>query len=100
MTLLTAVQEHSSAKQKEMWKTIQMKANSDVRPVQLILDMKVRWSSTYMMLDCAERKREVCSKLSAKDSNILFVSHSMLMPSWMSFVGKNKTWQNMINSMS
>lgn len=24
----------------------------------------------------------------------------MLMPSWMSFVGKNKTWQNMINSMS
>jgi hypothetical protein len=30
--------------------------------MQLILDMKVRWSSTYMMLDRAERKKAVGSK--------------------------------------
>jgi uncharacterized metal-binding protein len=37
----------------------QVKANI-ATPVQLILDMKVRWSSTYMMLDRAERNKEVC----------------------------------------
>ena len=26
---------------------------------QLLLDMKVRWSSTYVMLNCAEERREV-----------------------------------------
>jgi len=55
---LTTVQEHSSSKRKEMWKTIQIKA-SDEQPVQLILDMRVQWSSTYLMLDRAERKKEV-----------------------------------------
>ncbi|KAF8470959.1 hypothetical protein DFH94DRAFT_811464 [Russula ochroleuca] len=39
-----------------MWKTIQRKSDSG-RPVQLILDMKVQWSSTYLMLDRAERKK-------------------------------------------
>lgn len=57
------MQERSSSKRKEMWKTIQLKANSELRPVQLILDMKVRWSSTYFMLDRAEKKREVRRKL-------------------------------------
>jgi hypothetical protein len=42
-----------------------MKAN--IRPpVQLILDMKVRWSSTYLMLDHAERKKNVRSKFQIK----------------------------------
>ena len=59
--LLIAMQERSSAKRKEMWRTIQMKANDGAKPVQLILDMKVRWSSTYFMLDRAERKKDVCS---------------------------------------
>jgi hypothetical protein len=59
--LLIAMQERSSAKRKKMWRTIQMKANDGAKPVQLILDMKVRWSSTYFMLDCAERKKEVHS---------------------------------------
>jgi hypothetical protein len=63
MISLIALQERSSSKRKEMWKTIQMKAN-DIRPVQLILDMKVRWSSTYLMLDRAERKKDVRSKYS------------------------------------
>lgn len=51
-------QERSSSKRKEMWKTIQNKANYG-SAVQLILDMKVRWSSTYLMLDRAERKKDV-----------------------------------------
>jgi hypothetical protein len=52
-------QERSSSKRKEMWRTVQMKASGDAKPVQLILDMKVRWSSTYFMLDRAERKKGV-----------------------------------------
>jgi hypothetical protein len=41
-----------------MWKTVQSKAGNP-RPVQLLLDMKVRWSSTYLMLDRAERNKAV-----------------------------------------
>jgi hypothetical protein len=41
-----------------MWRTLQVKANVR-QPLQLILDMKVRWSSTYLMLDHAERNKEV-----------------------------------------
>jgi hypothetical protein len=55
---LTVVQERSSSKRKEMWKTVQSKAGV-ARPVQLVLDMKVRWSSTYVMLDRAERNKTV-----------------------------------------
>ena len=50
-------QERSSSKRKEMWKTIQIKAN--IKAVQLIIDMKVRWSSTYFMLDRAEKRKDV-----------------------------------------
>ena len=38
-----------------MWKTIQVMAGI-ARPVQLLLDMKVRWSSTYLMLDTSQKK--------------------------------------------
>lgn len=38
-----------------------MKVNDEAKPVQLILDIKVRWSLTYFMLDHAKRKKEVCS---------------------------------------
>jgi hypothetical protein len=64
ISLITA-QEHSSAKQKEIWKTIQIKAGNGA-PVQLILNMKVQWSSTYLMLDHTERNKDVSSKLSLK----------------------------------
>jgi hypothetical protein len=57
---LTVAQERSSSKRKEIWKTVQTRANIQ-RPVQLIIDMKVRWSSTYLMLDRAERKKDVCT---------------------------------------
>ena len=69
--LLTTLQEHSSSKRKEMWKTIQIKANS-LKVVQLILNMKVRWSSTYLMLDQAEQKNEVCNKFIMSDQSWLF----------------------------
>lgn len=41
-----------------MWRMVQSKAKVD-NPIQLVLDMKVRWSSTFLMLDRAERRKEV-----------------------------------------
>jgi hypothetical protein len=66
------VKERSSAKRKEMWRTIQIKVDV-MRPMQLVLDMKVRWSSTYVMLHRAESLKEVtaaayCNKLPFADS--------------------------------
>ena len=55
---LIVIQERSSSKRKSMWKTVQSKAGI-ARPVQLIVDMKVRWSSTYLMLDRADRYKMV-----------------------------------------
>jgi hypothetical protein len=40
------------------------------RPVQLLLDMKVRWGSTYVMLNRAETKRDV----SQPNSRIIYYS--------------------------
>jgi hypothetical protein len=60
-------QERSSSKRKEMWKTVQVK-NKVERPLQLILDMKVRWSSTYMMLHRATSRKTVCPSISSMTS--------------------------------
>ena len=60
-SLTVSIQECSSSKRKEMWKTVQIRANIS-QPIQLILNMKVRWSSMYFMLDQAERKKEVRNK--------------------------------------
>ncbi len=60
-SLTVSIQERSSSKRKEMWKTVQIRANIS-QPVQLILNMKVWWSSMYFMLDQAERKKEVRNK--------------------------------------
>ena len=54
-----------------MWKTIQVKANS-LKVFQLILDMKVRWLSTYLMLDQAKQKKEVHNKFIMSDQSSLF----------------------------
>jgi hypothetical protein len=56
-----------------MWKTVQTKANI-WQPVQLILDMKVWWSSTYLMLDQAERKKDVRNIFYMQDWYLLFFS--------------------------
>jgi len=59
----TLLEEQSSSKHKAMSKTIQSKAHI-VNPAQLILDMKVQWLSTYLMLHRAEQKKEVSTLLS------------------------------------
>ena len=67
------IQECSSAKRKELFRTVQLeKAAAEkakltaaksqgffARAKQLILDMPVRWSSTYAMLHRAEQLKEV-----------------------------------------
>ncbi|KAJ2981763.1 hypothetical protein NUW54_g10828 [Trametes sanguinea] len=52
-----AVKERSSAKRKDIFRNIQVKAGVR-RPMQLLLDSKTRWSSTYLMLHRAEANRE------------------------------------------
>lgn len=58
-------QERSSAKRKQLFQTIQKQDRPGhpalQRPLQLLLDMPVRWSSTYIMLDRAEKLKEVYS---------------------------------------
>jgi len=51
-------QECSSAKRKELYRTVQTKAGVS-HPTQLLIDMKVRWSSTYVMLNRAESNKKV-----------------------------------------
>lgn len=55
------LQARSSSQRKEVFKQIQV--NKNIPAVQLLLDMKVRWGSTYVMLDRAELRREVCISL-------------------------------------
>lgn len=56
------VKERSSAKRKEIFQKIQMqdKVNHPARkqPLQLLLDMPVRWSSTYLMLERADHLKD------------------------------------------
>jgi hypothetical protein len=49
---------HSSAQRKEAFKAVQY--HRKIPAVQLLLDMKVRWSSIFIMLTRAESRREVC----------------------------------------
>ena len=58
-TLLTHEQERSSAKRKELYKAVQVKAAVSPQ-TQLLLNMKVRWSSTYVMVNRAETSQRVC----------------------------------------
>ncbi|KAG6882055.1 hypothetical protein C0992_012881, partial [Termitomyces sp. T32_za158] len=53
---LIAAKERSSAKRKQLFLDLQRKVNQ--RPRQLLGDMPVRWSSTYVMLDRAETLKE------------------------------------------
>ena len=52
LRFLCVRQARSSSQRKQLFKTIQECTNT--HPCQLLLDMKVRWSSTYVMLTCAE----------------------------------------------
>src|SRR5271156_5080959 len=51
------VKARSSSQRKELFKSIQVEKK--LRPLQLLLDMKVRWGSTYVMLMRAEERKEV-----------------------------------------
>jgi hypothetical protein len=51
------VKERSSAKRKELYRNVQTKGGVS-QPTQLLIDMKVRWSSTYIMLNRAEMNKE------------------------------------------
>jgi hypothetical protein len=70
--------------------TIQMKGNV-FRPLQLLLDMKVRWSSTYVMLDRAERNKEVLVVLQIHLSDAEHIARSTLTLLLMSCAGKKQT---------
>jgi hypothetical protein len=66
--ILIRMQERSSAQRKQLFKDIQQRG--DVKtPKQLLLDMRVRWSSTYLMLDRAESSKQV--RFSSNNQNIL-----------------------------
>jgi hypothetical protein len=59
MQMIGVSQQKSSAKRKQMFKTIQSEAGvSNLK--QLLIDMKVQWSSTYFMLHRAESNKKVC----------------------------------------
>jgi hypothetical protein len=62
-------QERSSAKRKQMFKDIQQRDGVEL-PKQLLLDMPVQWSSTYVMLDRAEKLRKVPVMCIATDNSI------------------------------
>ena len=51
------LKERSSSQRKELFKTIQMREG--VNAVQLLLDMKIRWGSTHVMLKHALSRRSV-----------------------------------------
>ena len=57
------LQERSSAQRKELFKKIQLRDDDGHLPIavakQLLMDMKVRWSSSYVMLERAEELKEV-----------------------------------------
>jgi hypothetical protein len=50
-------QTRSSAKRRALFKEVQERTST--HPCQLLLDMEVRWSSTYVMLIRAESQRQV-----------------------------------------
>ncbi|KAF8484310.1 hypothetical protein JB92DRAFT_3131662 [Gautieria morchelliformis] len=56
--LIQAIAERSSAKRKDLFMKIQA-CKEGVTPLQLILNMPVRWSSTYMMCDRGEKRRQM-----------------------------------------
>ena len=68
---------------------VQIKSNV-ARPLQLVLDMKVRWSSTYVMLDRAERHKEVSSAGKVKLITDQMLDSALTISS-MNCVGKKKT---------
>ena len=57
MLLTSEMQARSSSQRKALFRSIQVR--NDIPPVNLLLDMKVRWSLTYVMLHRASSRRQV-----------------------------------------
>lgn len=74
------VQERSSSQRKQHFKDIQIRDEVQI-PKQLILDMKIRWGSTYAMLNRAETLKKVFYPL----PYLLFVHFKLLSMSMFSF---------------
>lgn len=53
-----SVKGRSSSQRKELFRTLQTRKGID-QPVQLLIDMKVRWGSTYVMLNRANSNKKV-----------------------------------------
>lgn len=66
-------QERSSAKRKGMYRAVQEQLNA-AQIHQLVLDMKVRWSSTYLMLLRALEDQRVSLSESSSHGRIHSVS--------------------------
>jgi len=92
-------QERSSSKRKEMWKTIQAKAQV-AHPVQLILDMKVWWSSTYLMLDWAERNQKAWNTSVFARFTANKIAHSILKVLLMNYTMRSRIPWNVTNYTS
>jgi hypothetical protein len=62
--ILLSIQERSSSKRKELFKTIQTRSQADPAVIakQMVLDMKVRWSSTFAMLKRGYQLRKASSR--------------------------------------
>ena len=74
------MQERSSSQRKQHFKDIQIRDGVTI-PKQLILDMKIRWGSTYAMLNRAEKLKKVFRPL----PYLLFVHLKLLSMSTFSF---------------
>jgi hypothetical protein len=59
--ILYTLQERSSSQRKELFRSIQIRKGV-AHPVQLLIDMKVRWGSSYVMLNRAESKRKASTR--------------------------------------
>jgi len=58
ITCYDVVKEHSLAQWKELLRYLQTQS-SVKQPVQLLVDMKVQWGSTYVMLNCSNLNQKV-----------------------------------------
>ena len=59
-------QARSSAERRALFKAVQERTST--HPCRLLLDMEDRWSSTYIMLTCAESQRQVGSSSISKSN--------------------------------
>lgn len=62
LLIYLSIQARSSAQRKQLFADIQRRPPNpcpEPKVTQLLLDMPIRWSSTYVMIDRAEKKKKV-----------------------------------------